>query len=124
MLMLVLFIILVTRVPLINSATCACCFPIQPNDCQTPAIDLPFCSDCTSFFCANHVKGCQGSPPCKAECKSGTSTTTIPTTTSSTIKPLLTTTVNVGSFVPIGLWIISANLSLLIFVQLNFVFLK
>ncbi|CAF1362133.1 unnamed protein product [Adineta steineri] len=117
-------------VSIINSDRCACCFPNQSHNCQTPAIDLP-CNECTSDFCAQHVKGCQGFPACKAECmSSSSSTTTMPspsstmTTSSSsstTTVPIKSTTFNGGSMNQYGLFIISIHLTLLTLINFFYI---
>jgi hypothetical protein len=100
----ILAILLTIGVSVINGNSCACCFPGQAHVCQTPAIDLPSCDDCTSFFCANHVKGCQGTPPCTVECKSDSTSTS----TSATF--------NRGSTIRFRLFTIFTSLMLVTFV--------
>jgi len=143
MLTLILFIFLSVGVSIINGSSCACCFPWVAESCQTPGFPV-FCENCTSFFCANHVKGCQGTP-CKAVCipDSSSTTTTVssssssmepittmmsspftePITTmmssSSSMEPITNTTASGGYFIRIELFVISASLTLLILCQLN-----
>ncbi|CAF0914239.1 unnamed protein product [Adineta ricciae] len=79
MLALTLFVFLTIGVSMANSHACTCCFPNMADVCQTMAIDLVSCDECTNVFCANHVKGCQGLN-CKAICQPDTSSssTTLP----------------------------------------------
>jgi len=119
MLMVILFIFLSIGVPIINGDTCFCCFPWLARQCQPIGFEV-LCTDCTSFFCAQHVKGCQGSP-CAAECQStSTSTTTTTISSSSTTTPMIssssTNIPNGGCIIRIGLFIISFMLTLLILV--------
>ncbi|CAF0885488.1 unnamed protein product [Rotaria sordida] len=116
MLTLFLLIFLTVGVSTINGYTCTCCFPGQPHTCQTPEIPLSSCANCTSVFCANHVKGCQSSTPCKVECKSGSSsisTSTKGSSSMSTINTIPNNTFTVG----IGFIMISVALTLLVFVN-------
>ncbi len=117
MLTLILFTFLSIEVSLLNGNSCTCCFPFPTQECQTPGFDIPSCADCTSSFCAQHVKGCQGDP-CQAECNSKSSSTTTPMYSTST--ETATTTSNGEATTQIGLFISSTSLSLLTFVQLNF----
>lgn len=118
MLTLILFIFLSVGVSIINGSSCACCFPWVAESCQTPGFPV-FCEDCTSFFCANHVKGCQGTP-CKAVCiPDSSSTTTTVSSSSSSMEPITNTTASGGYFIRIELFVISASLTLLISCQLN-----
>ncbi len=125
MLTVILFLFSSIGVSIINGNTCACCFPWLGIQCQTPAIDLS-CDDCTSSFCAMHVKGCQGSPPCQALCQDPSSTTTTTTITSSSstttpeettssMEPSTNTTVNGGFIIRFEFFIISFSLILLNF---------
>ncbi|CAF1437033.1 unnamed protein product [Adineta steineri] len=117
-------------VSIINSDRCVCCFPNQSHSCQTPAIDLP-CNECTSDFCAQHVKGCQGFPACKAECMSSSSTTTTMPSPSSTMTtsslsstttvPIKSTTFNGGSMNQYGLFIIFIHLTLLTLINFFYI---
>jgi hypothetical protein len=88
---LIFLIFLTIGVSITNGNYCACCFPNEPHTCQTPGINLPSCDDCTSSFCANHVKGCQGVPQCTAECQSTSSTTTTASRSSSSVEPITST---------------------------------
>lgn len=80
----VLLVFLTIAVSTVHSYTCACCFPNIPDTCETMAIDLSSCDQCTSFFCANHVKGCQGAQ-CTAICKSSSGPTSVRPLSSSTL---------------------------------------
>ncbi len=113
----ILAILLTIGVSVINGNSCTCCFPGQAHVCQTPAINLPSCDDCTSFFCANHIKGCQGTP-CTVECTSdstSSSTSTSPIITTST-RQITSTTFNGGSTNRFRLFTILTSLMLVAFV--------
>ncbi len=123
MLTVILFLLSSIGVSIINGSTCACCFPWLGNQCQIPAIVLS-CADCTTVFCAMHVKGCQGPPGCQAVCQDPSSTTTSLTSSSSTTTSITsssstTTVINGGSIIRIEFFIISFSLTLLTFFQLN-----
>jgi hypothetical protein len=150
MLALIVLIFSCIGVSIINSHSCSCCFPNLPHTCETMAIDLALCTECTSVFCANHVKGCQGSPQCEAICNNDSSSTVTTSTSSFTVTSAtssatttsaissstttpatssLTTTLatsssmwttNAGSIIRMGLFMISASLILVLLVQLNF----
>ncbi|CAF2418963.1 unnamed protein product [Rotaria sp. Silwood2] len=125
MLTLILLIFLTIGVSTINSYTCTCCFSSHPDMCQTPAINLPSCANCTGAFCANHIKGCQGSPPCDAECKGNstsistttkTSTSISITTKTSSMRPISTTSNNAFTL-RFEFIMISVGLTLLAFIN-------
>ncbi|CAF1016733.1 unnamed protein product [Rotaria sp. Silwood1] len=116
MLALILLIFLTVGVSTINSYTCTCCFHGSAHTCQTPAIHLPSCADCTGFFCANHVKGCQGSPPCEVECNSDSSSKSTPRKSSSSMQPISTTS-NSAPLVQVHFIMIFVGLTLSAFVN-------
>ncbi len=127
MLTFIFFIFLSIGVSIINGDTCQCCFSWQTEGCQVPSIYIP-CEDCTSFFCANHVKGCQGTPPCRAECIHDSSSTTTkasssypPTETTTTVTTSTTTTTvaSAGYFIRSELFVIFASWTLLTVCRLS-----
>ena len=111
--MLLLFIVFSIAVSSIDGSTCKCCFPGQTQICQTPAIELA-CADCTGVFCANHVKGCQGSPQCDAVCQSDSSTSSVSPLTSTFTTSSQSCTIQPAFF------LISTIFTLFIFIRLNF----
>ena len=100
MLLTSLVILLSFSISVTSGVSCACCFPRQPDECQTTAISLPSCEECSSSFCANHVKGCQGAPPCISKCIGNSSTTNTPVPSSSPSAPVSTTTLKPGTSSP------------------------
>ncbi|CAF2043955.1 unnamed protein product [Rotaria magnacalcarata] len=77
-------LLIIVGISKINANCCTCCFPGQQPICQTPGINLPSCDECTSNFCTQHVKGCQGRYVCDVTCKSDSSTTSTKAKSSST----------------------------------------
>jgi hypothetical protein len=90
---LTLLILFVLEVSVMSDTRCACCFVNPPGVCETPAIDIGSCSNCTSWFCAMHVKGCQG--PCNAVCQPGSNSSTTISSSTTTIGSILKVRVRV-----------------------------
>ncbi|CAF1275761.1 unnamed protein product [Rotaria magnacalcarata] len=107
-------LLIIVGISKINANCCTCCFPGQQPICQTPGINLPSCDECTSNFCAQHVKGCQGRYVCDVTCKSDSSTTSTKAKSSST-QTSITTTSNNAFTVRVGLIMIMMSLTPSIF---------
>ena len=121
MLALTLFVFLTIGVSTANSHACTCCFPNMIDVCQTMAIDLASCDECTNIFCANHVKGCQGLN-CKAICQpdtSSTSTALPPSSFSSKTSSLSSSTFASGSRIQCESYTILVSLVVLVFLRVS-----
>ncbi len=115
---LTLLILLVLEVLVTSDTRCACCFTYLPGVCETPAFDIGSCSNCTSWFCAMHVKGCQGQDLCNAVCHSGSSSSTTTNSSTTASSSTIASHPNAGTITVARLPIILIGLTLCHFVEL------